>query len=829
MPAATDVSKTELQLIIHNVFLTPGNPQSGDDTATAKGAEAALLNYVCDALRRFGAHDAFSANGAVQRARDAIVSLRQSRDGSGNVDAQKLRQIFERISTSGGIAPVHVEAQNAAIIVSRQRESVIFEFFELAPENQAVMSTEGRLKRHFPGSAVSIPLAVFSDPDLQLCLSDTIARMGIEEVKHMKPTVQKAGEKHIEDRDTNRPAIVTDLLATILSALGEVARVSVLQKNTREQVSWKQARSPWRRSPLWLLTRVTIQAIFSRVGEPQTYKQFMVFLMSVLLELATSFGMSSETLYCMVAKMSGRLKKLGDKAQECLRMGVGAAMASAVSAIEASWRAARQTLDTTLPMRDTAPSWQRDTYSSYPNLDKFIQAIGLHKPSKTSVSFQSSWYVPKFDETTLDTDWFCQSAESAAFGLLAFERWVTTSLDHWLAINIHSVETPGKLLKAIQGYHARAKPRYADSPEATSLMLLTIMELWVACDKSTCKIHELLPQFDHEIPAGPLWSLILPLKRDMKRLQCIEAYLEGRKRRAASHQNSSIFTGFGNTKSFAVQFFETSTKHQALKEAIESWANNERDKKRQEFRDALELYQSHTVMAAELQHEYSTTIDETTEISPRVHLPDCERCSHEQKARDLKIEVHEWPLPEDSQAAKNAVFELQVPEAIAVWREATAYIISSVLKSESVASMEVPKEDHLSDYLRQYNESRTSKRFVLASTTKSHRRSHRHLKELATTSEDDILVKNGLKFHYYDMVLRKWASRFQQTDKIAQDCTYQLSASWKALQNFLFRPHEKPNGKVPNYVISKQSECPENLSLEQFRAIAALLATTCSG
>ncbi|TQV95637.1 very large low complexity protein [Cordyceps javanica] len=725
--------------------------------------------------------------------------------------------------TRGGIAPIHVEAQNAAIIVSRQKEFVIFEFFELAPENQAVMSTEGRLKRHFPGSAVSVPLAVFADPDLQFSLSETIAKMGIEEVKHMKSKVQKAGEKHIEDRDTNSPAIVTDLLATILSALGKVARVSVLQKNTREQVSWKQATSPWRRSPLWLLTRVTIQTIFSRVQEPHTYKQIMVFLMSVLLELATSFQMSSETLYCMVAKISGRLKKLGDRAQECLRMGVGAVMADAVSGIEASWRAATQTLNATLPMRDTAPFWHGDRYTSYPKLDNFIQSIGSGKPGKINVRFKPSWYVPKFDKAKLDASWFCHSDDvPAAFGLLAFERWVTTSLNHWLAINICSVTTPMRLLKAIQFYHTRAKPRYAGSPEATSLMLLTIMELWVACDKSTCKIHELLREFDHEIPAGLFQSLILPFKRDMERLQCIEVYLETRKRHAATKQNPSIFTDFGKRKSFAVQFFETSTQHQRLKETIESWANNERDKKRQEFRDALELYKSHIAMAAELQHEYSTTIDEMTEISSQVHLNNCERCSLEQKAKDLVIEIHEWPLPEDSQAAKNVVFELQVPKAIAIWRDATAYILSYVLKSASVESMKDHKEDNLSTYLSQYYENRTSERYVLASTTKSHQRSHRKLKMLATTSEDEVLVRNGLQFHYYDTVLCKWASCFQQTDKIAEDCTYQLSTPWRSLQKFLFRSHESPNGNLPNSVISQQSECPKILSLEQFRTIAAL-------
>ncbi|KAM3543277.1 hypothetical protein ARSEF1564_003807 [Beauveria bassiana] len=216
MPTATGVSEAELRLIIHHVFLTPGNPQSGDDIEIALASEVALLNYVCQALRDFSNLEVLNGNRAVQRAGEAIQFLRDSKISSGDLDAQKLQKAFETLSKEGGMFPIHVQAQNAAIIASRDKSEILLEFSELAPENEAAMRTKGRLKRHFPGSAVSIPVTTFANSDLHLSMAETVAKMSFQQVKAMKPTVRKSGESHIEERDTTNPAIVTDFLATVV-------------------------------------------------------------------------------------------------------------------------------------------------------------------------------------------------------------------------------------------------------------------------------------------------------------------------------------------------------------------------------------------------------------------------------------------------------------------------------------------------------------------------------------------------------------------------------------------------------------------------------------
>lgn len=669
-----------------------------------------------------------------------------------------------------------------------------------------------------------IPLEVFDEPDFRSALVDTITRMSIEEVASVKPTASKAGHQQIEDRETTDPAIVTDFLATFLSAFGRLVKVPVLKKNTREQVSWNDAFLPWRRSPVWLLCRIMMQSILSRRDQAQTYKQFMVFLMALILEAAVVFKLSSETLYCIVAKISGRLRKLGPKAHDCLQGGVAEILARAVSYMEKTWQATAASLNPDLMMHAIPASWyQEDQTCPYPALDEFIRSINLRKPNATKGEVLPSLSMPKWSVSELpNLSQSHQRKDQTLLQLLELERWVSTSLDSWLNKNIGGEETPGKLLTLMKAYHKTAKQQYEGNPEAISLMVLTLLELWIACDESACEQQELLLHFDHEISDKVLQSLILPMKGDTARLHQVEMHLKSRKQRAASHKNPSIFSSFGTSNCYAVQFFANSEEHQALKQRIEVDAAAEREKKRTKFLQEKENYNACIKRSHEIEHRNVTRINKQGYQITRHHRK-CSRCALERKAAGMTIDIHEWPLPTAKFAAQNVVFELCVPVVFSSWRDATAFMISAVLQFSKSSPSGSQTEEKLSTYLRTYFSAEPhSPRFVLASTTKSNGRTHRNNVSVRTAKEADVLLKNGLNFRYYDEVLSQWASSFLENGNLAGSCTFKLPAQCSSLQKFLNRTHELPNGEPANCIISRQSECPENLSLEEFRAMASL-------
>jgi hypothetical protein len=75
-----------------------------------------------------------------------------------------------------------------------------------------------------------------------------------------------------------------------IAALGELTNTIRISKNTREEVLWDHCKHPWRRSPLWLLIRVTLQLLFNRLGSTKQpldglYKAFVAQLLSRILDM----------------------------------------------------------------------------------------------------------------------------------------------------------------------------------------------------------------------------------------------------------------------------------------------------------------------------------------------------------------------------------------------------------------------------------------------------------------------------------------------------------------------------------------------------------------
>lgn len=153
-------------------------------------------------------------------------------------------------------------------------------------------------------------------------------------------------------------------------------------------------------------------------------------------------------------------------------------------------------------MRLAAPDVERDALFDIPALRPFLNALGSHDPGRDRLAFRP------------------QSQ------LLAFEDWVARHLDAWLGRHLDHPQTCPRLHQLMRAYHDIARALYQGSAEANSAMLLTILDLWVACDKSAVAIHPLLERYHHDIPTRPFQSLLLSFKTDMDRLCRAERHLE---------------------------------------------------------------------------------------------------------------------------------------------------------------------------------------------------------------------------------------------------------------------------------------------------------------
>ena len=716
-------------------------------------------------------------------------------------------------------------------MMSKVEDSINVETFELSPLNQSVITTKGRLRRSFPGPALSLRIDTFEKPEFQALLAQTLAKMSHQQAVGTRPKARKAGRIHDEDRDTIHPKIVTELFMGFLRSIGEPVDVTRLWKNTREEVMWLGTRLPWRRSAMWLLIRVAIQLGFSRStgslkSSGDLYKKFMVFLMSHILNLSHRHSLPSDLLYAMNAKVARRLMKLHPSVNRSELNFVESAMQNTHKVIQARWlNIIGQPEHCYNLSRIKCLDFGQDVFSSLPALDEYIMSLATREKKRGSIEFQPTPLLVKYQAEVLPAHLRNPGGEYMTYNLRAFEDWVASKLRLWLEQHKSNTDTCGKLGDLIQDYHDVAFPLYSGNPEATSIMLLTILEVWIACDESAIHICDFLRDYDPGMPQELFQSLALPFKCQMERLLRAEDYLN-RRQRSAQFGSPSIFRDFGLPSCFAVRYFNQSPEHQDLLATIENRATLARHEKCEELRLKKEKYKSLIRLQDQSVCEYDEVIiDIYNDFRERRHSNSCHKCRYGHQAASLSIEIHEWPLPSNVLSAQSTVFELKVPCSFGCWRDTTVSLLLDVLKNEHL-STDVPRASHpLHSYqglLHYFTPFSSKQRVGLLSQNKPHAVTHRRKKSIATTEEGDVCLSNRLQHRYYDGRMGVFVDNFHATDEIPKISTYQVPSESASLQQYLFRPAVTPSGPTPNTVIAGQSDCPDHMSLDEYRALSTI-------
>lgn len=816
--------------LIHHVILPRKVPQSSDYNVAH---EELLLKTTLKAL-----HDLKSVvrNEHLSNVDSAIAAINysmQSRDCEGNVSEVQLHTLLNGLvqGTQDNTLPLEIKAQNAGILVSRKSDDVTFEFFELAPLNEASMN-QGRLVRNFPGLATSIPLLKMKENNLLQSLSRTISKMSAQAVPGFQPQTIKAGHSHDETRDTTHCGMVTDCLMNITAAVGRTSQLTHITKHTREEVSWNGKLLPWRRSPLWLLIRVTLQLHFTRkcssFSSPDTlYKIFMAFLVTRIVDLATLRlnNLDRDLMHAAQSKLLWRYNKIESLHQtEGLKFTwakkIITTFEKAHSRIDSSWQSTVEGYDTTIRLDKLSALRPQDDFDlKLASLDKFLAGVADRQPIAPNNSFAPASTHQDLPAKELPQDVKAYSDDSS-FNLLAVEKWVEDHLESWIQAHSQESSTCRALLRLIKSYHTIAKVAYAKIPARMSVMYLTLLELWAACDRSACSNISPLCKYHPGIDLESAQCLLLPFKSQMIRLANIESYLAARIEKVSADV-PLVDQSFGHESSIAVEYFDQSATLQAEKIKIEQAATAAQQRKIEEFMQLKQQYQKLV-----RQYEAMHCNEVVFRGKSRHRSSHCKRCKVKSAAERLSVDVFEWPLSSQPSVAKATVFETFIPEAFAAWRDTCAYIEQNVLEfreeTEEKPSTQYTLSTHpgLSGCLSPDHE---EQRVILLSEVKPHRGTHFNVKQnMSTLSEQDLCPNNGLKYRYYDRVRGAFCKVRDSSDAVSKKCTYRLPKSSKKLNSYLHKPPSAPDGTPPNEVIAKLSDCPPSFSLDEYKAFGTL-------
>ena len=571
---------------------------------------------------------------------------------------------------------------NSSLFLSGQGESVIFEAFEASPLSQTVLASENALQWDFPGCAVAVPLQDFDNPTFQDNLAVFLEQASVESIKCFAARTNKAGSFAFESRNTVDPSLVTQMLMTLLEVNGHRTFPPLLRKRVRDDVCWTDgAEKPWRRCPFWLVLRVGVQRHLGTLlgGETgRVHYKFLICLVIARLIDETLDHLSPELLAFLKAKLCRRLVKLEvDKDRssptlrtvyECMFKTLGALLHKTIQKandrIEVAWTGFRKSIQRRIPPLPRHAEW-RDLYLTLPNSALYLQQV-LTEPLHSNGRNQS------FAPNRLPEDYGVSAAATKNLRPFANRYFSLSKMETEIECSRGAAPPASNISCEVQCMELATKivtvldataGAYDSNPEQKSIMLLTVMELWVSMDECATTLFSLLKDYNPGFPPEILDVLQIPRFQDMCRLQKIQAYLQDRHTTC----NCCRMTIFDDPAKgcFAERYFnesQDSQRLQALQQRIEAAAELGRARKAEQWQKLSREYEDLVKASVE-----STCLYTTDNLQPLFRVHDdrhCTKCFLQRKAGRMRIQVHEYPLPSNVVQAKTVLFELGCPKAL---------------------------------------------------------------------------------------------------------------------------------------------------------------------
>ena len=376
----------EWRRLIDHVFLPPQVPQEEDAPS-----DLTVLKVVSDALEELGSLIEHSPV-AIIRSKTLLKGLIAIHDSNGAIDEAQLTAVLIAME-DGHTAAIKVTAQNSAVLITREKAQLVFESFELSPDNKSVQSVRGRLVRDFPANAIAIDLYLLFEADFATMLVKTLSTMSQQKVPEMEVYSKKSGAVHEEDRDTTQPAVVSEMFLGMLRGIGTPRYTTSIRKNTREEVLHSNARKPWRRSAMWLLVRVALQLTISRSpdGSLALYKNVIVLTMCRILSSSQQFALSSELMHVMNAKIDRRRQKLlhDDSLLQPVTARVESVLRTTHDIISKRWALVQERDSHIAPMAALdSLEMSTETLIALPDLEEYIAWIQSRQGSQDTIHYR---------------------------------------------------------------------------------------------------------------------------------------------------------------------------------------------------------------------------------------------------------------------------------------------------------------------------------------------------------------------------------------------------------------------------------------------------------
>lgn len=709
--------------------------------------------------------------------------------------------------------------QNAGIIFLHREDGLHFHTFEASPRPKDVTLCEGRLRCLFPGPSTKVPWEVASDPGFLKPLGAFLGVMDTLPFPDAQKTVHRVGNKISESRETVDPIYITEAFTGIIRGIGSQVEARPIEKNIRDEVNLRSAQNPWRRTALWLVVRVALQSILSH----DRYKLFMLEVFRFLLRVVTSKqrDLENDTISNISRKLARRVQKLEERSTTIPKRALDQILETisrASTILQYRWGQAITESDRLVEWSGNVVDVRCETNLtldvSFPWIENCLKVWQSRIPNNNLVEdptekgrYLSPTTMPILSGTT---------QQEVATSLIDFELWIEHHLAGWCR-GRSDEDIIRQLSNEIESYHQTAQPAYQKrNIFDLSRMILTILEMWMRLDQALCRLEPLAAEYAPEIRHKIFKPLLFIEKLDMERLTSIEMYLSERNRTS----KPSIFTKSAVGNSFAVRYFDSSCSLSSLRDQIVADANRTREEKRNELRTD---YAQYLKLIRDANSRQCTRRLNRSGIWGHKSSK-CAKCSLQRRAKKMKIQKHEWPLPANENEMKTLIFELQPHLGFAMWRDITYYILTEVFELDRTAEI-IGKSWAVHDInrwsaLRSHDKRKN--RISIASKNEAIGDSHHKTTDVSLTEgrEDRVLHSHCGNYFLRDMHKKEWIGTKHRNISLTESCKSQVKFRGYAGLEYAVNGSQHDQ----NRVIASQEKCPSRITLHEYIEFGSLRA-----
>ncbi|KAF4988308.1 hypothetical protein FDECE_15104, partial [Fusarium decemcellulare] len=815
-----------LEALFHHIVLPPKLPRSfdGDNTALAQSLGERLQSALA----------VFHGVGNARVWRTLEASLQNTGNlNHGPLYQDDLLKAFRLVKDSDSSLwlGLHVAPQNAALIVhcDHVTGNAILEQFQTAAPVSDVLRTVHALTCDFPSRAVAVPLSVFNNESFLGNLSRFLEQASSQAFDRFAARASKAGQSVVEIRDCPSPALISEMLMSLLEGIGSPAHVCRLRKRIRDDVVLGTSDVPWRRSSYWLVLRVTLGRILSELlkdAHEAMGRVYYKFIMCAVLAnlLRDCVGKLHPEMTLMLqgklcrrlaklesesASVTGSLKAAYDDFLAASRDSLGAIVADAGHRILGSWQEYKRGIVRQIPVLPfRAP--QKDIFLDLPNSRSVL--LRLLSQSFNSPSRQVSVNLASLREGTVSQ---VNQLASKYSSLADYEANMVE--DAALLGSSSSESRCTQLAESMVQFLDRVGDAYVGNSLQMSRYLLRLFELWMRMDKEATATCPLLKAFHPVFVPSSLDVLCLPTMQEMERLSQVQQYIETR---ISSHtmDHETIFGDPRRSNSFPLQFvYSTKPGEQMIVLAvkIDAASQGSRSQKQSELANLTRQYDELT------QSMQSRTCTCTRLPDGSMDVRGCTKCWKKRCRHRLKINAHEDLLPslkEGSEKAQRAaiLLELRMPRYLAVYRAAVwkLHMLGShaFLASQGAPQLLFKDLDRLKKFCTTQNS------ITLASRKKSFLQTH-YKKMKLPKKLTEVVFPFGAEFAYYDISSGLWADQLPKVPWFQH-----LLGSW--LPRGIPDPYATARHVSPDEayhpssyeIMANESRCPPELSVHEFSA-----------